>query len=86
MADLDHDVIDDAATKVANRVNDVLSKPFVLNGTEFHARGSTGISTFPRDVHDAETLLRNADVAMYRAKRLEPGGYVFFAADGEDAT
>ena len=85
LADLDHDVIDDAATKVANRVNDVLSKPFVLNGTEFHARGSTGISTFPRDAHDAETLLRNADVAMYRAKRLEPGGYVFFAADGEDA-
>jgi diguanylate cyclase (GGDEF)-like protein/PAS domain S-box-containing protein len=85
LADLDHDVIDDAARKVADRLNDVLSEPFVLNGTEFHARGSTGISTFPRDAHDAETLLRNADVAMYRAKRLEPGGHVFFAADGEDA-
>ncbi len=85
LADLDHDVIDDAARRVARRVNDVLAEPFELNGTEFHARGSIGISTFPRDAHDAETLLRNADIAMYRAKRLEPGGHMFFASDGEDA-
>jgi diguanylate cyclase (GGDEF)-like protein/PAS domain S-box-containing protein len=84
LADLDHDAVDDAASRVAGRVNDVLSEPFDLHGTEFHARGSIGISLFPRDAHDAESLLRNADIAMYRAKRSEPGGHVFFASEGED--
>ena len=44
-----------------------------------------GISVYPRDALDASSLLQNADIAMYRAKRLEPGGYVFFAADADDA-
>ena len=33
-----------------------------------------------------ETLLKNADIAMYRAKRLEPGGHAFFSTEGDDAT
>ena len=45
------------------------------------ARGSIGISVFPRDAQDPVELLKNADIAMYRAKRLDPGGSVFFAAD-----
>ena len=60
-------------------------QPFGLQGTEFHARGSIGISLYPRDALDAETLLKNADIAMYRAKRIEPGGHVFFASEGDDA-
>jgi diguanylate cyclase (GGDEF)-like protein/PAS domain S-box-containing protein len=85
LADLDVDGVDDAIKRVAARVYEALRAPFDLNGIEFHARGSMGISVFPRDAHDTETLLRNADVAMYRAKRLEPGGYVFFAGDTDDA-
>ena len=61
------------------------TEPFALQGTEFHARGSIGISLYPRDALDAESLLKNADIAMYRAKRLEPGGHVFFATEGDDA-
>ena len=85
LADLDPHEAEAAATRVAHRVADALSHPFGLQGTEFHARGSIGISVYPRDALDAETLLKNADIAMYRAKRIEPGGHVFFAAEGDDA-
>ena len=44
-------------------------EPFNLNGTEFIASGSVGISLFPQDALDAETLLKNADAAMYQSKR-----------------
>ena len=85
LADLDVEVADETIRTVAARVYEALREPFELHGVEFHARGSTGISVFPRDAHDAETLLKNADIAMYRAKRLEPGGHLFFAADANDA-
>ena len=86
LADLEPEAVEAAAVRVAGRVAEALAKPFELHGTDFHARGSIGISLFPRDALDAETLLKNADIAMYRAKRLEPGGHAFFAAEGDDAT
>jgi diguanylate cyclase (GGDEF)-like protein len=85
LADLEADGADEAIRLVAGRMYEALREPFDLNGVEFHARGSTGISVFPRDAADVETLMKNADVAMYRAKRLEPGGYLFFAGEGDDA-
>jgi diguanylate cyclase (GGDEF)-like protein/PAS domain S-box-containing protein len=72
------------AESVASRVHEALAEPFVLNGTEFIASGSIGISLFPQDALDAETLMKNADAAMYESKRQEPGGYVVFATSGED--
>ncbi len=72
------------AESVAARVHDALSEPFHLNGTEFIATGSVGISLFPQDALDAETLMKNADSAMYQSKRNEPGGSVVFATSGED--
>ncbi|MGZ8579830.1 MAG: putative bifunctional diguanylate cyclase/phosphodiesterase [Actinomycetota bacterium] len=85
LADLDPAEAEAAAERVAERAGEVLLHPFGLQGTEFHARGSIGISLYPRDALDAETLLKNADIAMYRAKRIEPGGHVFFASEGDDA-
>ncbi|MGZ8613260.1 MAG: putative bifunctional diguanylate cyclase/phosphodiesterase [Actinomycetota bacterium] len=72
------------AESVAARVHEALAEPFHLNGTEFIARGSVGISLFPQDALDAEALMKNADSAMYQSKRQEPGGYVVFATSGED--
>ena len=72
------------AESVAERVHEALQEPFDLNGTEFIASGSIGISLFPQDALDAETLLKNADTAMYQSKKHEPGGYVIFATSGED--
>jgi len=70
---------------VATRIRDALALPFDLNGTPFYATGSIGVSIFPQDAQDAETLLSNADAAMYQSKKQEPGGYVVFAREGDDA-
>ena len=86
LADLDHHEIEAAAARVADRVVEAITEPLELQGSDFHARGSIGISLYPRDALDASTLLKNADIAMYRAKRLEPGGHRFFSIEGEDAT
>jgi diguanylate cyclase (GGDEF)-like protein/PAS domain S-box-containing protein len=73
------------AESVAARVHEALSDPFELNGTPFYATGSIGISLFPQDAGDAETLLMNADHAMYQSKRHEPGKWVVYATGGDDA-
>jgi diguanylate cyclase (GGDEF)-like protein/PAS domain S-box-containing protein len=86
LGELPPDDPDEPIRRVARRVQAALREPFQLHGVEFHAHGSMGISVFPRDATDAETLLRNADIAMYRAKRTEPGGHLFFAAPDEDAS
>jgi diguanylate cyclase (GGDEF)-like protein/PAS domain S-box-containing protein len=75
------------AEVVADRIREALEAPFDLHGTMFYATGSIGISLFPHDAQDAETLMRNADAAMYRTKRAEPGGFsVFEVSDADPAT
>ena len=72
------------AESVASRVHEALREPFDLDGTEFFASGSVGVSLFPQDASDGEGLLKNADAAMYQSKRYEPGGYVVFSATDDD--
>ena len=74
-----------AAVHVAQRVQEMLRAPFVLDGTELYATVSIGISLYPADASDAGQLLRNADAAMFRAKQSGPGGYVVHRADDTDA-
>ncbi|HZT09561.1 MAG TPA: PAS domain-containing protein, partial [Actinomycetota bacterium] len=74
-----------AAIHVADRVEHLLESPFELDGTEVYASVSIGISLSPADAADAGGLLRNADAAMFRAKRSGPGGYVMHHADDSDA-
>ena len=61
--------------QVAERVLEGLREPFVVNGRELHVRGSMGIARMESDVDGADQLLRNADLAMYRAKAAGRGGY-----------
>ncbi len=72
------------AESVAARVREALEQPFDLGGSEFFVSASIGISLYPQDASDAETLLRNADAAMYRSKEFERGGYVVYASSDDD--
>jgi diguanylate cyclase (GGDEF)-like protein len=58
--------------KVAERISDAFSEPFTIEGKELHVRVSIGIAT-NKDVLDVDQLLRNADLAMYRAKAARSG-------------
>ncbi len=71
---------DDAAL-VAQKILDALARPFDLGGNEAYVTASIGISVFPADGGDAETLLKNADMAMYRAKERTRNAYCFFTAE-----
>jgi diguanylate cyclase (GGDEF)-like protein/PAS domain S-box-containing protein len=59
----------EAASVLANKLITALEQPFDLQGRELYVGGSIGISLFPRDASDAGTMIKNADVAMYQAKR-----------------
>jgi diguanylate cyclase (GGDEF)-like protein/PAS domain S-box-containing protein len=72
------------AESVAGRIHEALKNPFDLDGTEFIATASLGVSLFPNDAFDADSLLRNADSAMYQSKRTAPGSYEVFARAGDD--
>jgi diguanylate cyclase (GGDEF)-like protein len=56
------------ARRIGRRLLDALSEPFRIEGTEFVVNPSIGVSLFPADGSDADTLLRNADLAMYHAR------------------
>jgi diguanylate cyclase (GGDEF)-like protein len=56
------------AVKVASKVLEVLRAPFQIDGHELFVTSSMGISLYPGDGRDPETLVKNADAAMYRAK------------------
>lgn len=69
------------AATIANKVNQVLSKPIDVQGILLHTSISIGISLYPNDGDDAETLLKNADAAMYSAKDLGRNNAVFYSAE-----
>lgn len=58
----------DAAPALAQRLIDTIADPFQLAGQQVQIGVSIGIAVYPGDGQDAETLLRNADLALYRAK------------------
>ena len=55
-----------------------VTKPMILDGGEFHVTASIGISVFPVHGEDSQTLLKHADIAMYRAKELGKNTYQFY--------
>jgi diguanylate cyclase (GGDEF)-like protein/PAS domain S-box-containing protein len=71
----------DNVAPVAYKILEALSKPLDLEGRELFVTTSIGISLFPSDGDDARTLLRHADIAMYKAKELGRNTYRFYAED-----
>ena len=68
---------EDAATS-AKKILFSLSAPHSVGGKDLHIDGSVGISVYPEDGKDAETLIKNADTAMYHAKESGRNNFQFF--------
>jgi diguanylate cyclase (GGDEF)-like protein len=78
LADMAH--MQDAA-QVARKVLDSLAQPFHIAGYELFTSASLGMTLYPVDDESIEGLLRNADIAMYRAKDHGGNSHHFYSAD-----
>ena len=68
----------DAATHCAEKLLTAVALPHIIGGHEVHVTVSIGISVCPDDGRDAEAMLKNADTAMYHAKKMGRNNYQFF--------
>ena len=68
----------DQAESVAQKLISGLQQPFFLKGKEVYINVSIGISVFPDDSIDINTLIKNADMAMYEVKSTGRNGYTFY--------
>jgi len=73
-------------TRVADKLLRALSGPADIAGHELHFSTSIGVTIYPLDDHDADTLLRNADLAMYHAKQEGRNNVQFFSPDMSERT
>ncbi|WP_219135630.1 EAL domain-containing protein [Janthinobacterium sp. UMAB-60] len=69
------------AVGVVDKIREAMRKPFDLQGHEVTVTVSIGISVFPEDGLDADTLIQYADTAMYRAKEAGRDAFRFFTAE-----
>ncbi|MBI4318564.1 MAG: GGDEF domain-containing protein [Chloroflexi bacterium] len=69
---------EDAAV-IARKILEAVRTPFLYDGYELRVTTSIGIAIFPDDGEDAESLMRNADTAMYRAKELGRDNFRYYS-------
>jgi diguanylate cyclase (GGDEF)-like protein/PAS domain S-box-containing protein len=67
------------ASHVSKRILNEFALPFEVNKDEFYVTPSIGISIYPTDGNDEETLIKNADTAMYQAKERGKNNYQFYS-------
>ena len=70
----------DAASRIAEKLQHAIKQPLLIEGRELQVSASIGIGLFPADGDDAESLLKNADTAMYRSKELGRDQFQFYTA------
>ena len=78
MADMNR--ADDAA-HVARKILNDFNQPFYVEGCAIHTNASLGLTLYPTDERHVDGLLRNADIAMYRAKEAHGNTYAFYSPD-----
>jgi diguanylate cyclase (GGDEF)-like protein len=78
MEDLNHP---EDASILGEKILRTLAKAIVMNEQELYVSGSIGISFYPQDAKDAQSLLKYADTAMYRAKEEGRNNYQFYAPE-----
>jgi diguanylate cyclase (GGDEF)-like protein len=67
------------AVGIADHLIRAMAEPHLVSGQRLNVSLSIGISLFPDDGEDAETLLRNADAAMFQAKKAGRGGFLLYS-------
>ncbi|MDD4854828.1 MAG: EAL domain-containing protein [Sulfuricurvum sp.] len=72
------------ATQVAQKLLEIFAHPFQIKEQELSISASIGIALYPNDGTDFETLYKNADTAMYRAKHEGRNGYCFFTNEMQE--
>ncbi|MDO9419829.1 MAG: EAL domain-containing protein [Herminiimonas sp.] len=75
---------EDSITQTMQRVLHEVAQPWMANDLEFRITCSIGVTLCPDDGRDVETLLKNADSAMYKAKELGRNNFQYFAAEMND--
>jgi EAL domain-containing protein (putative c-di-GMP-specific phosphodiesterase class I) len=69
------------AANLAQKIIDAISEPVYLQGREYRVTASVGIAMYPEDGEDEQTLMKNADVAMYLAKEEGKNNFQFYSAN-----
>jgi diguanylate cyclase (GGDEF)-like protein/PAS domain S-box-containing protein len=71
----------EAAAESARKILLSLNAPHSIDGKDLHINGSIGIGVYPEDGEETETLIKNADTAMYHAKEMGRNNFQFFKAE-----
>ena len=71
----------DCVVKVAEKLLSVLSQPLIIDNNELISTGSVGIAISSKQIRDKDTLLKQADLAMYEAKRQGGNSYRFYNSE-----
>jgi diguanylate cyclase (GGDEF)-like protein len=71
----------DGVTPALHKIQEAILRPIQLSGHTLHVTCSMGLATYPTDGSDTDTLLSNADAAMYRAKELGRNSYQFYTSE-----
>jgi EAL domain-containing protein (putative c-di-GMP-specific phosphodiesterase class I) len=74
-----------AAARLADKMLQVLAQPYRIGENELHSSASIGLAFYPNDGGDSETLMKNADTAMYHAKSQGRNNIQFFTAEMNQA-
>lgn len=72
-------VVEKYAETVAQKILSAVARPYILAGQECRVTASIGISTYPQDGLDEQTLTKNADIAMYKAKEAGKNNFQFYS-------
>ncbi|HYD94618.1 MAG TPA: EAL domain-containing protein [Noviherbaspirillum sp.] len=68
-------------TGVVHKIFDIFTEPFIIRGHELFVSTSVGATIYPDDGEDMQSLLRNADIAMYRAKEERGNAFQFYSRE-----